>query len=194
MLTMRELFARLQSVPDVGVALLDEHMRFRMVNSVLAQINGIPVSEHLGKTIDTVLGDFSCEVSPLIREVLANGRPLLRCNLVGVLPTRREMGHWVAHYLPLSDSLVAAVVFEITNQCKVERLLTSITGRPALPSNSDRTLEVVEREYIINILKKVHGRVSGKNGAAVRLGLKRTTLQSRLYKLGINARDYRSAS
>ena len=191
---VRGWFAKLQSVPDVGLAILDEHMRFRMVNSVLAQMNGIPVSQHLGKPINVVLGDFSDKVAPLIRQVLANGRPLLNRTLAGKLPTRRETGYWVGHCLPLGHSLVGVVVFEITNQCKVESFLASVTGSRGLASEADRTLAAVEREHIIKVLKKVHGKVSGKDGAAARLGLKRTTLQSRLYKLGINPRDYKSAS
>ncbi len=43
-----------------------------------------------------------------------------------------------------------------------------------------------ERDEIVRILKEVNGRVGGPDGAAVRLGLKRTTLISRMKKLGIN--------
>jgi len=121
--------------------------------------------------------------------VLATGRPLLNCNLAGILPTRSEVGYWIGHYLPVSDSAIAAVVLEVTNQHKVEHLLASMQVEQE--TELDRSLEAVERDYIIHILKKARGRVSGKTGAAIRLGIKRTTLQSRLYKLGINARDYK---
>lgn len=43
-----------------------------------------------------------------------------------------------------------------------------------------------ERDKIIRILRETNGRVSGPNGAATRLGIKRTTLISRTKKLGIN--------
>lgn len=43
-----------------------------------------------------------------------------------------------------------------------------------------------ERDKIVRILRETNGRVSGPNGAATRLGLKRTTLISRMKKLGIN--------
>jgi transcriptional regulator with GAF, ATPase, and Fis domain len=43
-----------------------------------------------------------------------------------------------------------------------------------------------ERDTIVRILRETNGRVSGPNGAAVRLGIKRTTLISRMKKLGIN--------
>ena len=47
-------------------------------------------------------------------------------------------------------------------------------------------LKDVERDHIKNILKKTSWRVSGKNGAAELLGLKPTTLASRMKKLGIS--------
>jgi formate hydrogenlyase transcriptional activator len=45
-----------------------------------------------------------------------------------------------------------------------------------------------ERDQIVQILKQTSGRVAGPNGAAARLGIKRTTLISRMKKLGIDSR------
>ena len=44
----------------------------------------------------------------------------------------------------------------------------------------------MEREEILRALREAGGRISGPDGAASRLGLKRTTLQSRMKKLSIN--------
>ena len=49
-----------------------------------------------------------------------------------------------------------------------------------------RTLEEAERLHILEALEKTKWRVSGPSGAAIRLGLKPTTLESRMKKLGIN--------
>ena len=49
----------------------------------------------------------------------------------------------------------------------------------------DLKLELVERNHIIDVLNKTSWRVSGKNGAAELLGLKPTTLESRMKKIGI---------
>jgi formate hydrogenlyase transcriptional activator len=43
-----------------------------------------------------------------------------------------------------------------------------------------------ERNTMVRVLRETNGRVSGPNGAATRLGIKRTTLISRMKKLGIN--------
>jgi formate hydrogenlyase transcriptional activator len=47
------------------------------------------------------------------------------------------------------------------------------------------TLEAMERQHIIAVLNMVRWRIRGEGGAAQRLGLKPTTLQSRMAKLGI---------
>jgi formate hydrogenlyase transcriptional activator len=56
--------------------------------------------------------------------------------------------------------------------------------------STDSNLEVVEREYILRVLRECKGMIGGANGAAERLGLKRTTLNSKMKKLGIMRRDY----
>jgi len=60
------------------------------------------------------------------------------------------------------------------------------------PSESDGTLRDREREHIIEILRQTRGALSGPAGAAARLGLKRTTLQYKMQRLGINRLDYLS--
>jgi formate hydrogenlyase transcriptional activator len=50
---------------------------------------------------------------------------------------------------------------------------------------SARTLEEIERNHILSVLKSTSWRVSGERGASKILGLKRTTLEARMKKLGI---------
>ncbi len=50
----------------------------------------------------------------------------------------------------------------------------------------DQTLESAERDYILRALRESHGKIGGPRGAAMRLGLKRTTLQSKMKHLGID--------
>jgi formate hydrogenlyase transcriptional activator len=52
-------------------------------------------------------------------------------------------------------------------------------------ASSSRTLAEAERDHILEVLHDSRGVLSGQNGAAARLGLKRTTLQYRMRKLGI---------
>jgi PAS domain S-box-containing protein len=56
------------------------------------------------------------------------------------------------------------------------------------------TLRESDREHILEALRACNGRLGGPSGAAARLGMKRTTLQSRLNQLGIRPADFRRSS
>ena len=51
------------------------------------------------------------------------------------------------------------------------------------------TLHEAEREHILRVLRETGGQIGGPDGAAARLGLKRTTLNSKMKKLGIERGD-----
>jgi transcriptional regulator with GAF, ATPase, and Fis domain len=52
------------------------------------------------------------------------------------------------------------------------------------------TLHEAERDHIVRALREAKGQIGGPDGAAARLGLKRTTLNSKIKKLGIARSDY----
>jgi transcriptional regulator with GAF, ATPase, and Fis domain len=63
--------------------------------------------------------------------------------------------------------------------------MTEVTS--SLP---DSSLESTEREHILRVLRETKGKIGGSDGAAARLGLIRTTLNSKMKKLGIERKDY----
>ncbi len=76
----------------------------------------------------------------------------------------------------------------------IERAMISSSGKtlivemPQIASSGksgDRNLEDMERNHILDVLAKTGWRITGSGGAAEILGLRRTTLQSRMKKLGI---------
>jgi len=72
-------------------------------------------------------------------------------------------------------------------------VLTVPLGELSLPpqdSFKDGTLESLRRETIVRVPRETGGVLSGPRGAAARLGLKRTTLQSGMKKLGISRDEY----
>ena len=66
--------------------------------------------------------------------------------------------------------------------CVPEMANSSANLAPAKARNFD------EQDRIVRILRETKGRVGGSDGAAARLGLKRTTLLTRMKKLGIDPR------
>jgi formate hydrogenlyase transcriptional activator len=61
----------------------------------------------------------------------------------------------------------------------------------ALQDVGDDSLTEMARDHIIRVLRETNGVLSGTDGAASRLGLKRTTLQSMLKRHGIEPHEYR---
>jgi PAS domain S-box-containing protein len=58
----------------------------------------------------------------------------------------------------------------------------------------DPSLFAAEREHILRVLRESKGQVGGHDGAAARLGLKRTTLNSKMKKLSIERSDFMPSS
>jgi PAS domain S-box-containing protein len=59
-------------------------------------------------------------------------------------------------------------------------------------AHADKTLEEMEKEYIIRILESTGWRIEGRKGAARVLGLNPSTLRTRMSKLGIQKADHSS--
>jgi formate hydrogenlyase transcriptional activator len=51
------------------------------------------------------------------------------------------------------------------------------------------TLQAAEREHIIRVLREAGGVIGGPHGTAARLGVKRTTLNGMMHRLGISRKD-----
>jgi formate hydrogenlyase transcriptional activator len=81
----------------------------------------------------------------------------------------------------------------------IERMVIMTNGRVLAPPPAElesvrpteNSLTEMEREHILRVLRETNGVLSGTSGAASRLGLKRTTLQSMLKRFNIQAHEYR---
>ena len=91
----------------------------------------------------------------------------------------RELQHFIERSVVISNGKALQAPL-----AELERLIEKrrMARRRAVPA---RTMQDIERESILQALKESDWVVGGPNGAAARLGLKRTTLASRMEKLGI---------
>jgi formate hydrogenlyase transcriptional activator len=94
--------------------------------------------------------------------------------------------HWPGNIRELENFIERSVILTHGSalQVPVGELGTNHQG---VPMQDARAAD--DRSEILRILKDTKGRVAGPDGAAVRMGLKRTTLISRMKKLGIDARQ-----
>ena len=95
--------ALLETVFDkapVGLGVVDRDFRYRHVNAALAEINGLPAADHLGRTAREVVPDLWPQIESLYHAVL-RGETVLNCEMSGVIeagPGGSEIRHWLTSY------------------------------------------------------------------------------------------------
>jgi formate hydrogenlyase transcriptional activator len=92
---------------------------------------------------------------------------------------------WPGNIRELENFIERCVIFTQGDELNVPR---AELRRSATSATS--TFEEAERHVIIQALRAASGRIAGQGGAAERLGLKRTTLQNKMYKLNISRACY----
>jgi formate hydrogenlyase transcriptional activator len=98
---------------------------------------------------------------------------------------------WPGNIRELENLMERSVILSEGNALRVP--LSELRTESRLPaSQTDQSLDSAEREHILRVLRQTRGVLSGPSGAARRLGLKRTTLQSKMQRLKISPADYSS--
>lgn len=114
------LLTTILNTAPIGFCLFDKGLRYQMINTMLADINGIPPTDHIGKTIQEIIPSINNEVTKQLKTVLKTGKPILGLELTG--ETKSEPGilkHWVEDYFPvhsLGGEIVGigALVLDVT--------------------------------------------------------------------------------
>ena len=105
---------------------------------------------------------------------------------IDVIPAAAMRGltrlHWAGNIRELENVIERAVILTRGSTLQVSADEVEAIG-PATPAPEKRA--AIERDEILRVLRETHGRVAGPEGAAARMAIKRTTLISRMKKLGI---------
>jgi PAS domain S-box-containing protein len=121
----REIEAIYSSAP-VGLAMLDRDLRFTRVNQLLAEINGLPPEQHIGKSVREMFPGGYTSVAPYYDHILSTGEPILNVELRIPAPTSPGiMRDWLINMHPLKDDQgtvlgINVVVQEITERKRAE--------------------------------------------------------------------------
>jgi transcriptional regulator of acetoin/glycerol metabolism len=96
---------------------------------------------------------------------------------------------WPGNVRELENLIERSVILSCSNTLSVStsEKVNSAIDAAAVVGNLE------EQRKIVNILRETKGRISGPNGAACLLGVKRSTLLDRMKKLGIDAREVRNS-
>jgi formate hydrogenlyase transcriptional activator len=95
--------------------------------------------------------------------------------------------HWPGNVRELENFMERSVILSEGTTLNVPLSEFLIHDESDIPQSA---LIKVEREHILHVLRDTGGVIAGIHGAAARLGMKRTTLQSKMLRMGICRTDY----
>jgi PAS domain S-box-containing protein len=125
-----ERLSQLQAVYDgapVGLCFLDRKMRYVSLNRRLAQLNGVPAIDHIGKTVAEVIPHVFPMVEPFIRRAL-EGEPVIGVEVQKPSTHRGEGETLLLSYQPARDEGgevlgVSVAIMDITGRKRTEAAL-----------------------------------------------------------------------
>jgi two-component system, sensor histidine kinase and response regulator len=178
-LALREarLNAFFSSAP-FGMNIVDKQLRFVQINQLLAEINGIPQPDHIGKTISQVLPHIAPFVEPIYQQVLLTNQPILNQELSSASIKQPDIiRHFLASYFPIPGeddrpSGVGTVLVEISElqaalrerkhveqelRLANERLQYLLTSSPVVIYSSKKTSGNFSTTFISENVKAMVG-------------------------------------
>ncbi len=102
-----------------------------------------------------------------------------------------QQWHWAGNVRELENLMERSVILSEGHFLRVP--LSELSNPASKTERTEHNLDDAERRHIIRVLRETRGVLSGPKGAAQRLGLKRTTLQSKMERLKITRKDYSAA-
>jgi PAS domain S-box-containing protein len=150
-----------QTTP-VGLAVLDTNLRYVRINQRLAQINGLPVEAHIGRTIREIVPDLADTAEPVLGRILETGEPKRNFEING--ETKAQPGvvrTWLLNWLPLKDTGgeivgINVVVQEITDRKMAELALQESNNRFELATRAIDGM-VFELDFASNSVYRSEG-------------------------------------
>jgi PAS domain S-box-containing protein len=129
-----ELEAIYNSAP-VGLCVFDTDLRYLRINERLAGINGVPVSDHLGRTVREVLPDLADQAEVIANKIIETGLPVLNIEISGTTSSQPGvLRTWLESWLPIKETsgrvvAINVVAEEITERKQMEEALREAHDR-----------------------------------------------------------------
>jgi PAS domain S-box-containing protein len=124
------LVETLQESAPIGFALVDRELRVVRMNSVLAEINGAPLEEQIGRPVAELVPDIWSQMEGVYRRVLDTGEPVVNLEVVRRRALTQDRRHWLASYYPVEvdDEVigVGVVVTDVTEHAEAEHFRSTM--------------------------------------------------------------------
>jgi len=146
----------------IGLCVFDRQLRYVRINKLLAEINGLPVEQHIGKTPREVVPDLADTTEQLAERIFRTGEPVLDIEFSGTTPSQpRIQRYWIEQWLPLRNQEgkvigINVVVEEITTRKQAEEALKKAHDEleKQVQERTAELAELVERLRAENIARK----------------------------------------
>jgi len=99
---------------------------------------------------------------------------------------------WKGNVRELANFIERAVIVTRGEELEIPAAALPLSSDTVVAVSSPSSFRQAESNVIIDALRAAEGRIAGRGGAAERLGLKRTTLQNKIRRLGITKAQYRN--
>ncbi|MDB4952484.1 MAG: two-component hybrid sensor and regulator [Myxococcales bacterium] len=143
--------ASLVANAPVGLVLFDRDLRYRKLNQALADMNGVPISAHIGKRMSEVVPGLPAAMETMLEEVFETGKPLEDQEIEGTTAARPgERRTWRASFFPVrrGDGTIVGVgkvSEDITEQKRALERLASASSQIELERQAaERAREAAE--------------------------------------------------
>ncbi len=124
------LMETLERAAPVGFAFVDRDFRIVRINEKLAEVNGAPPHEHIGRTVAEMVPDVWDQMEHVYRRVLETGEPATNIEVERQTHGELDFQHWLASYYPVrvdGDVLgVGVIVTDITERQEAERFRAAV--------------------------------------------------------------------
>ena len=147
----RGLLDTLFASAPVGLGFYDTDLRCVRVNEALAEINGRPVEDHPGRTLEELVSEGADRLRPIYQSVLDTGEPVVGLDFSGETPAAPGVRrHFSVSYTPVraADGTVlgvAAAVMDVTDRRTLLERERAAARRAGLPRTRRRGARVVTR-------------------------------------------------
>jgi formate hydrogenlyase transcriptional activator len=132
------------------------------------------------------------DIPPLVNYFVSKLSKRMRKNIKSIPRQAMEVltnYQWKSNVRELANFVERAVILSHGDELEVSTAEFQASHSRSFSSPAS-TFHEAERKVILEALKAASGQISGHGGAAERLGLKRTTLQNKMRRLGISKGDY----
>ncbi len=156
----------------IGLALVDRGMKYIRVNDKLAQFNGRPAPDHIGRTFSEIVPEMAASLEAVVKQVFETGVPVSDLEISGATPAvPGEKRDWLASFLPLRLKRgeirgVTIVMLDITSLKQTERnLAIQKAYLEQLVESAPEAIAFVDTKNIVLRINREFTRIFGYDAA-----------------------------